>query len=138
MHRCTTTAARLAAPVVVGVGLLGSARAEPAGLTRDEAASAYVAAVAPLNEAYRDFAEGPAAAALLDAFEEVAAELDALRADYEPAAAELAAVAAAVDEVIDDLEARRAWEKAFDGDIHSLTVASNELRRVLGLPSTRR
>lgn len=99
-----------------------------------KAAAAYVAAVAPLNEAFRAFADAPTPASLLDAFRDVAVRLAELRAAYAPAAAELDAVSAAVGEVVADLEGVLAWRDAFDEDIGALTAVSNELRFALGLP----
>jgi hypothetical protein len=137
---------------------LGCTQVTPAKpLTKEQAATVYLAAVAPVNAAAAAFitrtrtwtSSTPNGQAVTEAqplnaaLSGVHAKLVELGAGYTPAAAALKADADAAQAVLGDLTnlvnlnrglTVAAWTQQFNADLAKLTAASNAVRAALGLP----
>lgn len=130
-----------------------------AGLTKEQAASDYLAAANPVNSALSEFlpvadgwndatqpaeAQG-AAQPLVDALQQAQQRLQGLSTQYAPARDALGAELSAITDTTTDLQNLAnlnqtidvpPWRASFDAHVAALAAASNALRTQLGLPAT--
>jgi hypothetical protein len=130
-------------------------------MTEEQAAEAYLAAVAPVNVAQAAFYEktqrwfGATSIAqaesdarpLLEALADVKLQLQSIAGAYPPAATQLGDSFTAVSVVERDLRALgslnhklsvQSWRERYEEDIATLIAVSNGVRSTLGLPPVRR